>query len=107
MDACVMADTSHELCARQPRCGYIDAKSTRSGLSISISGPLATSRSMKRREFLGTILAVPLRTLGNSAIEKCYGLLLLGRYGFIGPHKYKTGRHGDPRVGAAILADEY
>jgi hypothetical protein len=70
-------------------------------------GTLATSRSMKRREFLGTILAVPLRTLGNSAIEKCYGLLLLDRYGFIGPHKYKTGRHGDPRVGAAILADEY
>lgn len=29
------------------------------------------------------ILAVPLRTLGNSAIEKCCGLLLLGRYGFM------------------------
>ena len=39
-------------------------------------------------------------------MDKCYGLLFLGRRALIGPHKYKTGCHGDLRVRAAILADE-
>ena len=75
------------------------AGSTR--LRVTLSGRF---RSVVEEQ--GTILAVPPRTLGNSAADKCYGLRRFGRRGFIGPHKYKTGCHGDMCVGAAILADE-